>query len=250
MNPELYQQHARLEEEHWWFRGRREVIRSFLRPALPRRVGQALDVGCGTGLNARMLREFAEDIEALESSDEAIAIAREMIPELRVRKGHFPDSASGGPYQLITLLDVLEHTDDDGAALRRIEELLAPGGVALLTVPALPILWSEHDELAHHRRRYTRASMLEAITRNTSLEVQRISYFNSMLFLPIFAFRMARRALKLNPGASDFFPLPPQVNALLHGVFSAEAKLLRKVSAPVGVSLICVLRRPGSPKEA
>jgi hypothetical protein len=104
-------------------------------------------------------------------------------------------------------------------------------------------LWSEHDELAHHRRRYTRASLLRAIEGNTRLEVLRLSYFNSMLFFPIFAFRLARRALKLNPGGSDFFALPPGVNELLTRVFSAESKLLQRVDAPVGVSLICVLRR-------
>ncbi|OHA00756.1 MAG: hypothetical protein A3H71_01795 [Candidatus Sungbacteria bacterium RIFCSPLOWO2_02_FULL_48_13b] len=243
MDRRLYQELYELEEVHWWFRGRRRIIRAFLKLALARKVRQALDIGAGTGGNLPMLAEFAEIVEASEDSDEAIALARRRAPAIQIEKKFFPGGSYEGQYNLVTLFDVLEHISDDGAALLKLESMLAPEGIALLTVPALPFLWTVHDELAHHQRRYTKKSLKKLIAGNTKLKIVRLSYFNSFLFLPIVLVRTVRKLLRFGEGSSDFFMLPAPLNNLLATLFSSEAGILKTFDLPIGVSLVCLLQK-------
>jgi SAM-dependent methyltransferase len=243
MIPDLYKEHAALEEGHWWFQGRRVIIRAALERAIPVPVERSLDVGCGTGINALLLRDFSRRVEAVETSEAAAAMARARVPDLQVNMVSFPDPSLVGPYGLVTLFDVLEHLVDDGAALASVEALLSPGGTALLTVPALPALWSVHDEAAHHQRRYTHAGLTRLIASSTSLELVKMSYFNTLLLPPIYILRQARKLLGLGGGGSDFFALPAPLNLLLASLLASEAAWIRHRDLPLGVSLLCQLRK-------
>jgi SAM-dependent methyltransferase len=144
-------------------------------------------------------------------------------------------------FDLIALLDVLEHVADDRAALKSIRTKLKPGGKLLVTVPGNPWMWSAHDVSHHHHRRYRRGE-LKSVAKDAGLEVDFLSPFNSLLFPPIAAARLAGRLLG-RESADDAMP-PALVNRLLRAIFGLEAALIGRVPFPFGVSLAAVLRRP------
>jgi SAM-dependent methyltransferase len=145
-------------------------------------------------------------------------------------------------YDLIALLDVLEHVPDDLASLRAIHRRLKPGGALLLTVPANPWMWSAHDAAHHHFRRYTKAQLAD-LFRRAGLEVKLLSYFISLLF-PLIAAARAVGKITRRESADDRLPRD-SVNGALKRVFGLEAGLIGRVPMPFGVSLVAVVRRPG-----
>lgn len=241
MDKSLYRAHGDLEEDHWWFRGRRAVIRSFL-SMIPRGQSRALDIGCGTGRNTLMLREIAGEVYGMEDSDEAIRLAKEKHPWLSVVKGSLPSVPLEGAFDCITMFDVLEHIEDDTTALVSLQKKLNPGGYMLLTVPAYRILWSEHDDLAHHKRRYTKRELLSKL-RAANYEIIGASYFNTFLFPVVLFVRLFKRLFGITSGGSDFFMLPGPLNAMLAKLFSSEAFFVSKIGMPFGVSLICLAKK-------
>lgn len=243
MDSSLYRQFYQLEKTHWWFRGRRNIIASLLSSCMTHKAETALDIGCGTGFNAALLQHFAGKITGVESSDEAIAFAEKAGISFPVIKGEFPTVAIQDTYDLVSLLDVLEHIDDDRKAVREIERLLKPGGIAVITVPAFSFLWSEHDTLAHHKRRYTRRTLMSLLAAETHLAVEKTSYYNFFLFLPIVTFRFMRRIAGLKKGESDVFPVPHALNEILYRIFSWERMLIPHIRLPFGISLICIVRK-------
>ena len=242
MEAHLYSELARQEDRHWWFQGRRAVLRSVLDRHLPPPPRRILDVGCGTGGNLRLLREFGE-VEGLELSDVALELCRERVgPEIKLRRGAIPgDIPQGGRYDAVTALDVLEHLDDPVAAVNAIRGALRPGGTLICSVPAFAFLWSSHDEVHHHRRRYTQP-LLRAHLEAGGLRVRWSSYFNTLLFAPIVAARAVGR-LRGRTGdgrGSDLADVPRPLNKALAVLFASERHLLTLARLPVGVSLVAV----------
>jgi SAM-dependent methyltransferase len=241
-----YEIEAQVERRHWWFQGRRRILDRFLgalEPALPSGA-RALDVGCGTGANGPVLAAhapFAIGIDAspvplgLRGTDERGHAARLRGDATRLP---FPDAS----FDLVCALDVLEHLDDDAAAARELHRVLRPGGVAVIFVPALRLLWGLQDEVSHHRRRYHRDE-LRGLVSGAGLRVERITFFNSLLFPPILAARLLMRVRPPRELKSENELGGPVVNAVLGAVFGAEAPLLDRVDFPVGVSLACLARR-------
>jgi SAM-dependent methyltransferase len=249
MDEVLHHQFSEIEGDHWWFQGRRRIVASVLRRYLPSGPGgrRIFDVGCGSGEMVDMLREFGT-VSAIDPSADAVAHCRERFgAEVQVDIGLVPDDLPGpGAVDVVTAFDVVEHLDDDLGALRRINALLPPNGTLVVTVPALQLLWGPHDVLNHHRRRYTRAR-LRAQLETAGFSIERISYFNTVLFPVVAAVRLARR-LRPHPsreGASDFTMPSPLVNRVLLGLLSSEAALLRVASLPIGVSIVAVARTSG-----
>lgn len=250
----LHEQFAAIERAHWWFQGRREVVASVLRHRLDAdRTGsrRIFDVGCGTGEMVDMLREFGE-VTAIDPSADAVGSCRRRFGddvEVRVRVGQIPgDLPEPGTFEVISAFDVLEHLEDDEAALRSIHGALPPGGVLVATVPAYSFLWGPHDVLSGHHRRYTRAELRRRLL-VAGFSVDRISYFNTVLFPGVAGLRMLRR---LRPGPasgprSDFAMPPPLVNRLLRRAFWLEAPLLRVASLPFGVSILALAHKPTQP---
>jgi SAM-dependent methyltransferase len=237
----VFERMAELDERHWWFVARRRILASVIRRvARPPRGARVLEVGCGTGHNLRMLSEFGT-VDACELDAEARGLASDRLgrPVLEAR---LPDLSMFEPesYDLIALLDVLEHVPDDRGSLEAIRKLLKPDGALVLTVPANPWMWTAHDEAHHHFRRYTKRQ-LGQLFRGAGHRVQLHSYFNTLLFPAIAGARLIGK-VRGRDSADDAMP-SPRVNAILEKVFGLEAHLIGRVPIPFGVSLVAVLRR-------
>lgn len=242
MDSRLYRDFARLEDTHWWFTGRRAVIREVLRQRLPPGPLRILDIGCGTGGMLRLLNEFGP-VQGIDSSSEALQLARERVGDgARLSLGALPDGLpTGQPFDVITAFDVLEHVSDAVAALRAIRQALAPAGALVVTVPAFRFLWGSHDELNHHYRRYTEGLLTQQLEA-AGLSVEWSSYFNSLLFPAVAAVRLAQKLLPHLEGDGDLGEPSPVVNRVLAAVFSSERFLVSRARLPFGVSLIALAR--------
>ncbi len=243
MERNVYHRLDQIEGEHWWFCARRRILKSVIERFAPsKRPLRILEAGCGTGGNLRMLAEFGS-IDAFELDDEAREIARRKLP-IDVKSGVLPDGIpfAPGSFDIIAALDVIEHVERDVESLSRLREQLSPGGRLVMTVPALPWLWSRHDATHHHFRRYTRKGLEDTI-RRAGLKPVRISYFNTLLFPAVAGVRLLKRTLRLKDEGDDAMP-PYMVNGLLKWIFGLESGLVGKVPLPVGVSLLAVAERP------
>jgi SAM-dependent methyltransferase len=234
----------RIETDYWWYVARRWLVTRFLRRVLHGGGLKGLDVGCGTGGNIMALRRFAE-MSGCDIAPEAVEFCGERGIAAKVQdapdKVPFPDAG----FDLVTAFDVLEHIDNDAGMLADMARTLKPGGVALLTVPAHPSLWSVHDVSMHHKRRYVRREM-EAKVRAAGLVPVRVAYFNSFLLPLILPVRWLRTRVKRGQEAtSDFnLNLPGWLNAVFTAVFASEWGILRFMSLPFGLSLLCLARKP------
>ncbi|PYN81902.1 MAG: SAM-dependent methyltransferase [Candidatus Rokuibacteriota bacterium] len=231
--------HIEEDRLHWWFRGRLAVITATLRRALPPRPVRLLELGCGTGNVLAALSEFGEAV-GMETHPELIAAAR--AAGLDVRTGRLPEDLGVAPgwAEVVLLLDVIEHVDDDGAALAAACRAVAAGGLLVVTVPAYRWLWSGHDEVLGHRRRYTAAG-LRAVVERAGFSVLRVSYFNSLLF-PMVALVRLWKGLRGDRGHDLRRPAAP-LNRLLERVFAFERHLVPRVALPFGASLLLIGRR-------
>lgn len=254
--PREMQQHTyaimrRVEETHWWFAGRRRIIKSFLERlcsklnvehsmngnVAPLKI---LDVGCGTGANLEMLSEFGESA-GVDISGDALSFCRERGLE-NVKQGAaealpFDD----GSFDLVTGLDVVEHLDDDLGGLKEMRRVLRPDGHALVFVPAFMFLWGVQDDISHHRRRYT-LDQLKRVIRQAGFEVERASYVNISFFTPILIGRLLMRAFRIRPESENNITIG-SLNGILGKLLGAESLALRYLNFPFGVSIICVARR-------
>ncbi|SOY57269.1 putative S-adenosyl-L-methionine-dependent methyltransferase [Cupriavidus taiwanensis] len=242
MSPDAYLEMAATEASHWWFRGRREIVAAILAGiGLPRHAS-ILEIGAGTGGNLAMLSRFGR-VSAVEMDDTALRLAREKTGgAYDLRHGKCPDQMpfAGHSFDLVCLLDCLEHIADDAGSLDCAARLLKAGGAVFVTVPAYQWLWSAHDVFLHHQRRYSKRS-LHTLAGRCGLHVERISYFNTMLFPLAVAARMGDRLRGSRHATGAGLPAAP-VNHALHRVFRAERHWLARGSLPFGISLMALLR--------
>jgi SAM-dependent methyltransferase len=253
MDQELMRATLEVEDHHWWYRGRRRIIRAELdRLPLPH-PAEVLDAGCGSGRTLLELVDYGR-VRGVELDPEVAAVARDRglgeVVQGRLEELPWPQDS----FDLITCLDVIEHTPDDRQTLAELYRVCRPGGFLLVTVPAHQFLWSAHDVYNHHYRRYSRRRL-----RETSLAagwaVSRISAFNSLLFPPAAVVRLARRGRAAADGngngeairgaGDDLYTGPRWLNDTLEGPLRLEAGWLRRGrTLPLGLSLLVVLRKP------
>lgn len=253
MHPDILPLHAAIEEEHWWFVARREIVRKVLGSIMPTGGGRVLDLGCGTGGNLGALTSEYR-CTGLELDGAAVAFARSRYPDVDFHQVSIMDFESWpirGQVDACLLMDVIEHLDDDRQAVENATRILRPGGHLLITVPADPALWSRHDEHHEHRRRY-RAADLRRVLSRLPLSEMLITGFNARLYWPI----KLRRSLQVRGGGrrsrgttGDLHMPPAIVNRLLTRILAGESARIQaslrglRRPYPRGVSLLAVLRR-------
>jgi SAM-dependent methyltransferase len=235
------------DEHHWWYRGRRRVLRAQLdRLVLP--VGaRALDAGCGSGRTLDLLTEYAS-ASGVDLSTPAVATARARghrdVRMAAIERLPYP----GDTFDLITCLDVLEHVPDDVRALRELRRVARPGAALLVTVPAYPSLWSTHDEHNLHFRRYRRVPLRRAAAA-AGWQLERDSHFNALLLLPAAGVRLATR--RAGSSRSDLERTPRALDRLLELPMSAEAALLRHGGRlPFGLSILALFTAAQAPRSS
>ncbi|HET9335701.1 MAG TPA: class I SAM-dependent methyltransferase [Sphingomicrobium sp.] len=244
MERKVYEQMAQLDGAHWWFTARRRILDGVIeRHVRPPKGARILELGAGTGHNLAMLSRFGK-VEASELDPVARELASERLGRPAVEAA-LPDLSMfpADSYDMIALLDVLEHVPDDKGSLAAIRDRLKPGGALLLTVPINPWMWSAHDVAHHHHRRY-RKQEIRRLAEAAGYEIELLSPFNSLLFPPIAAVRLLGK-LTHKDDSDDAMPSAP-VNKILDTVFGLERQLIGRVPMPFGVSLIAVLRRPSA----
>ena len=231
-----------VDEHHWWYRGRRRIIRAEL-DRIPLASGaHVLDAGCGSGRTLEELGRYGE-VHGIELNPEAadVARARGRGEVLVGRLEALPWDED--TFDLITCLDVIEHTPDDRVTLRELRRVCKPGGWLLVTVPAYQALWSLHDVANHHYRRYGRRTLRSAALA-AGWTVVRMSSFNTLLLAPAAVVRLAQRRELPSDGYTPALTLGPAwLNQALEGPLRVEAKWLAQGrTLPVGLSLIAVMR--------
>jgi 2-polyprenyl-3-methyl-5-hydroxy-6-metoxy-1,4-benzoquinol methylase len=228
-----------LYEHHWWWRAREDLILETLRRWKgAEEGGSILDVGCGDGLFFEKLEQFGR-VEGIEM--DPTGIRRDGPWASRICVGPFDETfAPGKRYALVVLLDVLEHLPEPLAALRRAVDLLEPEGIVLLTVPALPILWTSHDELNHHYIRYTRSSLAELAAR-AGVRLLSSRYFFAWT-VPVKLAIRAAESLRTAKPAPPSIP-PAWLNRALYRISRLEEMFLRHLPLPLGSSLLAIAAR-------
>lgn len=240
MEKYLYEDLYELEEKHWWHIAKRENYLSLMNRFLNAQKPKILDIGCGTGKNIEVLSRLG-NTWGLDSSKEALKFCQKRglknITLGRSDKTKFP----GNSFDAVTLLDVLEHTDDN-KTLTEIYRILKPGGSLVITVPAFQWLWSKWDEVLHHQRRYSKSNLTK-ILKNNNFSIMKISYLYAFLILPILIVRLFKSKFSKGAYSSDFKLSSGLINKLLLTISKLENKIMIKWGVPFGTSLICVARK-------
>lgn len=245
VKPSELEKMAKLEDRYWWFVGRRFIVgallRRFWRP--PDNPPLILDLGCGTGGTFPLLRRFGT-VVGLDASLTALRFAyRRGKTTLVLGDGqHLPFASAS--FDLVAVLDVLEHLDDDEGALREIFRVLKKGGAVVFTVPAFMSLWSVHDIALEHRRRYL-VGELAAKLRRAGFHIRQLSFAICPVLPVVFVFRKVQNWLmRGKEAATALIELPDPFNRLLIALLQLEAVLLPHCRLPFGVSLVGVAEKP------
>lgn len=237
----LYKDLFNEEEKHWWHRAKRKTVVDIIKKHLnPNKIKKIIDIGCGTGKNIDSLKQFG-DVWGMDSSLEAIKYCKKRGLHNVILGNGEKTKLSSNKFDLVTLLDVLEHTDDK-KMLEEMYRILKPHGYILTTVPALPWMWSEWDNVLHHKRRYTKHSLLNILVEN-GFNIITISYMNSFLLLPAFLIRFIKSKSHKKDYGSDFSLSNGLFNSVLEKVSSFERYLVKQELVPIGLSLVVLAQK-------
>ena len=247
VKPAEYHRMREAEEAQWWYVGQRAIAHALLEPALggsggPSPSARLLDAGCGSGGNLVHLARRGLRVAGVDIAREAVAGSRERgLPVVQGSLLALPFADRS--FDVVTSFDVIYHAwvPDDGAAMKEMSRVLRPGGVVLIRVPALRILWGAHDDAVDSRHRYTRPELVRLLE-DQGFEVVRATYANSFLF-PLL---LARRTLDriLGRVGSDVGFLPAPFEWLFRRVLLSEAAMVRRgIALPVGASVLALGRK-------
>lgn len=237
MEKKVYTEMRKLEDSYWWFVGKRMFIFNFIK----KKPGAVLDIGCGTGIMIEHLSRISKNVIGIDSDPLALFYSKD---RLGVRKLVSCDarfiSMKDNIFDLIIASDLLEHIAEDEMVLNEITRVLKSGGKLIATVPAFNFLWSKHDEVVHHVRRYD-INLLKRKIQKTKLTVEKISYTNMFAFPFAFLLRNLRRFIPFyRETKTDLFYTPPFLNTFFIFCYKLESLLLKKMNFPFGVSILGV----------
>jgi SAM-dependent methyltransferase len=245
MDAKLYDELWRVEQDHWWFQARRQIVWSLVRRYVNGAPGRRLrvcELGCGTGGNIAAVAD-QHDVVGVECSPHALEYARRRLGH-RVRRGSLPDDVDLPPnsFDVVLLTDVLEHIEDDARSAQTALRLLRPGGIVIATVPAYQWLYSPRDAHHHHFRRYGKRQFRTLWT-TSDAKITLISHYNTLLFPLAAAVRIASKLFPRRSKLGDLAIPPALLNRFLSFFMQSESNLLGRVSLPFGLSQIAVVRK-------
>lgn len=241
MRKDLFEDLYTLEEQHWWHISKRRIVTSCIQHYLKKKSSRILDIGCGAGKNLEQLKKFGK-IYGLDSSKEAIKFCKKRgLRNIRLGKAeNMPFKPNS--FDLIALLDVLEHTDDN-KTLREVHRVLQKNGLLIITVPALSWLWSEWDKVLHHQRRYNKYDIISVLSRN-NFEVIYTTYLYSFLVLPALIIRrIKQRLFRKKEYTSDFRLSNTLLNWLMSYASKIEFKIAQVIPIPFGTTILVVAKK-------
>lgn len=254
MDTVIFEYHEQLEDTYWWFKARRHIISSIIKAIKPSLTSteSILDIGCGTGATVQFLSE-EYSCSGIDTSVEAITRAKKKYPDKQFINGFAPDDIIDliPNINIFLLMDVLEHIKEDKNFLKSLINKANSGSYFIITVPALQSLWSHHDELSHHYRRYE-LNTFKDLWRDLPVSQELVSYMNTNLYPIVQMVRTLKTQFPsfFSKGKSDFFQLPGFLNEFLMKIFQSETKSLinkleksHSASMRKGVSLISVLKK-------
>lgn len=244
MREDFEKQYHDVESKHWWFKSRRNYILDLLK-GQPRN-SKVLDIGCSSGILLNELKETGFDLSNLYGIDISPA-AIENCKANGVSNAFLMDAQDitlSEKFDVIIASDCLEHLENDKKALNNWYELLNEGGLLLVFVPAFMSLWSNHDEVNMHQRRYTLGE-LESKLGALNVRILKSSYWNFFLFLPVFVYRWLAKFLPSGQKSEtgDLTEPPAVVNSALTALLNSENKMLKFINFPVGVSAFCIAKK-------
>ena len=251
MNKAYVQQYVKLEKEHWWFVVRQKIILQFLQKYSGYKPLSILNIGAAGGASSQWLSDLGHVVSVERDPFFIEYLQQQQIPVIDTSITTLP--FENNSFDLVCAFDVIEHVSNDNEAIKEMERVCKPKGLICITVPANRLLWSEHDIVNEHKRRYSKRALLTLIENSSTSKNIELKYFNSLLFLPILTVRMFSRLFtgnNKNP-ESDFthYKTSGPINALLKYIFSIELTLLRYISFPFGVSLLGLWEKSETGKE-
>lgn len=240
MDPEHYINTARLQKDHWWYEARRIIFADIIKGLKLPADAKILEAGCGPGANLEMLQKFGQ-VSGFDP-DEFAANHATQVSKLDIKQGDLPDNCPfEGPFDLVGSFDVIEHIDDDVGSVKTLADVTKDGGHLLFSVPAYQWMWSHHDEINHHKRRYT-VPRLKKVLEDAGLEVVKISYINMWLFPLAVTVRFLKKLLGKD-NESDVKLPSPFVNKTLKNIFASERALLKTSGMPFGLSVVALCKK-------
>lgn len=236
----LYEDLYKREETHWWHIAKRELCVRLIEKFLNKKKVRILDIGCGAGKNVEIFSQFGKSF-GIDSSPEAIKYCKKRGLKLVHLASSEQTNFSQNSFDLVTLLDVLEHTDER-KTLTEIHRILKPRGYLLITVPAFQWLWSRWDEVLYHKRRYTSQDLKEKLE-NHGFKIKRISYVYSFLVIPVILIRTLKSHINKKEYSSDFEITSPLLNSWLLKLSRVERQLMFLFPIPFGTSVVCLAQK-------
>ncbi len=251
MKKEMYEVHKIHQQDNWWFKARREIVHSIIDKYIVDSNNNILEVGAGYGIMTSMLKEYGT-VTAIEPyPDSALALRNAFnIKTFCCTLDEFDEYKGNRQYDIVAMFDVLEHIEDNsGDTLFKVGRLLKNKGLFIFTVPAYNFLWSKHDELNNHYRRYTRGKIVQRLgwfgwhektdTKDYKFTIKKATYFNTLLFplalLDKLWFAKNKQSYSLNPNRV--------VNSILYSIFKIERYILKYFNLPYGVSILLVAEK-------
>jgi len=244
MEDKKYIQLYEVENEHWWFLVKRKIIAYIIDKKVKKNENSILlDFGCGTGGNLYELSKKYTTYGA-DMSELAINFCKKRNLNNIFTNDHFFNNLEyKGKFDIITILDVIEHIDEDQKLLESLRDLLTEDGSIVITVPAYQFLFGPHDISLMHKRRYVKKS-LRKVVENSGYQIYKLSYFNTILAPLIILRRFLDRNLKKQEYYKDEDDIPNKfLNNILKAIFGLEKYILPYISMPFGISILCIAKK-------
>lgn len=245
MNAEYYKEYYTLERKNWYFIVRYKIIDFFIKKYLPRQDGlKILNIGAATGRSSEILMKYG-DVKSLEYDKDCCKFTKEMLNIDIVEGSILALPYMDESFDVVCAFDVLEHIEDDQLGANEMKRVCKKDGLIFITVPMNMALWGQHDVVNQHYRRYKKAEILKLFQ---SLKKVHSTFFNSMLFIPIYLFRRFSGIFKFKNrkgSGSDFSVLPMKgiFSSILFFIFNFEYLTLKYIRYPFGVSFFSAFRK-------